>query len=65
VNKADPKKSFMLAKLNGMEGKKVDCPSGGVAMGGDKMPYMPSPALKPAELECITWYVSAIAAAAK
>lgn len=66
VNKADIKKSFLLAKINAMDGKKVECPSGpGPAMGGDKMPNMPAGPLKPAELECITWYVSAIAAATK
>jgi hypothetical protein len=54
INKADPGKSFIVTKVRGTA-MMVSCPTGG-GNGGAKMPYMPKPALSPAEQDCLEWW---------
>jgi hypothetical protein len=66
INRADPGKSFILAKVgtNDFPSKAV-CPSTGRAEGGDRMPYstaaMPLPRLSQEEIDCLTWWVYEVA----
>jgi hypothetical protein len=54
INKADPSKSFIVAKVRGTA-TMVSCPTGG-GNGGAKMPFMPQPALSAAEQDCLEWW---------
>lgn len=69
INKANPAKSFVLAKVKGTGStmfKEVDCPTNPSPMTQSaKMPYrgppMPAEPFSPAEIECFEWYVNAVA----
>ena len=57
LNRAEPRKSFILAKISSPT-PMVTCPSGGMpGLGGMKMPGPPAPPLNADELACFTWYV--------
>jgi hypothetical protein len=64
VNRTDPAKSFLLAKVEATS-TKVTCPSGGDGgtrmPNADRMPTVPGQRLRDDELECLRWWVFQIA----
>ena len=66
VNKDDPAKSYLLAKVSAM-GDTVDCPTPDSKGGGARMPLKkgtidkPDTRLSDDEIACLTWWVESIA----